>query len=50
MNKKKEYQKPAIKAIKLHHTRLLAGSGQEEPGQEEPGQARQFRGGFDDGE
>jgi hypothetical protein len=46
MNKKKEYQKPAIKAIKLHHTRLLAGSS----GQEEPGQARQFRGGFDDDE
>lgn len=46
MNKKKEYQKPAIKAIKLHHTRLLAGSG----GQEGPGQARQFRGGFDDDE
>ena len=45
MNKKKEYQKPAIKAIKLHHTRLLAGSGQEGPGQ-----ARQFRGGFDDDE
>ena len=47
MNKKKEYQKPAIKAIKLHHTRLLAGSGH---GQEEEGQARQFRGGFDDSE
>ena len=46
MNKKKEYQKPAIKAIKLHHTRLLAGSG----GQETTGQARQFSGGFDDGE
>ena len=46
MNKKKEYQKPAIKAIKLHHTRLLAGSG----GQETPAQARQFSGGFDDGE
>ena len=45
MNKKKEYQKPAIKAIKLHHTRLLADSGQEEPGL-----ARQFRGGFDDDE
>ena len=45
MNKKKEYQKPAIKAIKLHHTRLLAGSGQQEGNY-----ARQFSGGFDDGE
>ena len=46
MNKKKEYQKPAIKAIKLHHTRLLAGSDGHEGGNS----ARQFRGGFDDGE
>ena len=45
MNKKKEYQKPAIKAIKLHHTRLLADSGATETGQ-----ARQFSGGFDDDE
>ena len=47
MNKKKEYQKPAIKAIKLHHTRLLAGSDGMGGGNQ---QARQFRGGFDDGE
>ena len=46
MNKNKEYQKPAIKAIKLHHTRLLAGSS----GQQEGNDARQFRGGFDDDE
>ena len=49
MNKKKEYQKPAIKAIKLHHTRFLADSGQE-GGQEGGNGARQFRGGFDDDE
>ena len=49
MNKKKEYQKPAIKAIKLHHTRLLAGSGG--MGDQEAGNsARQFTGGFDDDE
>ena len=47
MNKKKEYQKPAIKAIKLHHTRLLDVSGGQEGGNQ---QARQFSGGFDDGE
>ena len=47
MNKKKEYQKPAIKAIKLHHTRFLADSGGQEGGNDD---ARQFRGGFDDGE
>jgi hypothetical protein len=45
MNKKKEYQKPAIKAIKLRHTRLLAGSGQQEHNS-----ARQYTGDFDDGE
>ena len=48
MNKKKEYQKPAIKAIKLHHTRLLAESDGMGGGNQQ--QARQFSGGFDDGE
>ena len=46
MNKKKEYQKPAIKAIKLHHTRLLT----ESDGATETAHARQFTGGFDDDE
>ena len=47
MNKKKEYQKPAIKAIKLHHTRLLTESDGMGGGNQ---QARQFSGGFDDDE
>ena len=50
MNKKKEYQKPAIKAIKLHHTRLLAGSDGSDGMGGGNDDARQFRGGFDDDE